>query len=112
MQSRGALIVNETIGQPHRNPPGARPHRDPVDWENISRLIAASGEVAGRTLLSDDPALGFDQHRPPLNGRSLPVPDRPDRPHRPSAVLLIEPADALMAWNPVTNRRRDLLAEL
>jgi hypothetical protein len=83
-----------------------------VDWESISQLIAASGELAGRALLSDDPALGFDYHRRPLNGQCRPVPDRPGRPHGPLAVLLIEPADALMVWNPVTNRRRDLLAEL
>jgi hypothetical protein len=106
------LIVTETVGDPRSYALDARPRRDLVDWKSISQLIAASGELAGRTLLSDDPALGFNDHSRPLNDQGLAAPDSAGGTHRPLAVLLLEPADALMVWNPVTNRRRDLLAEL
>jgi hypothetical protein len=104
--------VTETVGDPHTYTLGAGPRRDMVDWTSISQLIAASGELVGRTLLSDDPALGFNDHSRPLNDQGLVATDSVGRPHRPLAVLLLEPADALMVWNPVTNQRRDLLAEL
>jgi hypothetical protein len=107
----GDLIVTETIGDPRASVRGARPGLDVVDWTSVSQLVAA-GDPVGRALLSDDPALGFNDRSRPLNNQSPAAPDSAGRPHRPLAVLLLEPAEALMAWDPVTNRRRDLLAEL
>lgn len=80
------------------------------DWGDISNLVA-DGDIRGRALLGDDPALGLAGE--PARRCTGPASRRDDeRVHRPRAFLLIEPAEPLMVKQPETGRTDDLHVEL
>ncbi|GAA1577699.1 hypothetical protein GCM10009827_119370 [Dactylosporangium maewongense] len=87
------MPANHTLAaaQPSVTPPCTPPG---PDWTTISRLMAGC-ETAGRPLLADDPSLGWTVNNV-----------------RPAAILLLEPAEPLMAVDPQTRRTFDLQVEL
>ncbi|GAA2592922.1 hypothetical protein GCM10010399_24450 [Dactylosporangium fulvum] len=87
------MSARPTLGA---RPPRATPTLPPPvpDWSTIGHLMADS-QTVGRALLADDPALGWTAAGV-----------------RPAAILLLEPAEPLMAVDPPTGRTFDLQVEL